>query len=464
MLRVCQCNATAASRRLWFRASSVNNIRNIRAAQSQATSLSATFSTETADSSIQELQMPALSPTMSVGTLSRWMKKEGDFLHPGDVICQVETDKAVVDYELQDEAVLAKILVPEGTEDIPVGATLALTAEDAEVYQKILASGAMESYKATSSDQKLSVQDEAPMKSTNERRPLIKFLGKRSLVSDEQKDVQEQQGTLKESEITEVKRGSTSSEPVQHSDALSKLASDAQTYTDIPLSNMRKIIAKRLTASKVEVPHHYASIDCAIDNLNRVRHTLKSTHGIKVSINDFILKAVALSLRDVPEANHYYDISTGCVKANNAVDVSVAVATPSGLITPIVTHVDALGLAGINKKFMELVHRARENKLKPEEFQGGSFTISNLGGFGIDTFTAVINPPQACIMAIGRGRKELVAPQVSSQVNDVPIQPYRATLLNVTLSSDRRVVDDFVAGQFLQCFKRYMEYPELMAL
>nr|CCA17219.1 dihydrolipoyllysineresidue acetyltransferase component of pyruvate dehydrogenase complex putative [Albugo laibachii Nc14]CCA23694.1 dihydrolipoyllysineresidue acetyltransferase component of pyruvate dehydrogenase complex putative [Albugo laibachii Nc14] len=402
---------------------------------------------------------------MSVGTLSRWVKKEGDSMHPGDVICQVETDKAVVDYEMQDEAILAKLLVSEGTADIPVGATLALTAEDEETYQKILASGAMESYKATSNDQKISAQDDSPSKITNERRPLIKFLGKRSLMSDQHEAVEKrQQASQKASDKAEPKGDSRSSEPVRDSDTLSKVASDMQAYTDIPLSNMRKIIAKRLTASKVEVPHHYTSIDCAIDNLNKVRHDLKSIHGIKVSINDFILKAVALSLRDVPEANHFYDVATGSVKANKAVDVSVAVATPSGLITPIVTHVDTLGLAGINKKFMELVIRARENKLKPEEFQGGSFTISNLGGFGIDTFTAVINSPQACIMAIGRGRKELVAPQSPASTNDVSIQPYLATLLNVTLSSDRRVVDDFVAGQFLQCFKRYMEYPELMAL
>jgi pyruvate dehydrogenase E2 component (dihydrolipoamide acetyltransferase) len=225
---------------------------------------------------------------------------------------------------------------------------------------------------------------------------------------------------------------------------------------------MRKIIAKRLTASKVTVPHHYSNIDCEIDNIMKLRQKFKTIHGVKVSVNDFILKAVALALRDVPEANCFFDTASKSIKENKSVDISVAVATATGLITPIVPKVDTLGLSGVNNVFMELVSRARENKLKPEEFQGGSFTVSNLGGFGIDNFTAVINPPQACIMAVGRGRKEILPPL--EIIKDQDPEPRVATLMNVTLSSDRRVVDDVIAGQFLQVFKRYMENPELLSL
>lgn len=225
---------------------------------------------------------------------------------------------------------------------------------------------------------------------------------------------------------------------------------------------MRKIIAKRLTASKRDVPHSYTSIDCEIDNILKFRKQLKNKHDVKVGMNDFILKAVALALRDVPEANCFFDVKTQSIQPNQSVDVSVAVATPTGLITPIVPKVDTLGLSGVNSIFMELVSRARQNKLKPEEFQGGSFTVSNLGSFGIDQFTAVINPPQACILAIGGGRKEVLPPlEIVEGVNP---EPRLATLMNVTLSSDRRVVDGVIAGQFLQVFKSYMESPELMVL
>ncbi|KAJ0405594.1 hypothetical protein ATCC90586_000371 [Pythium insidiosum] len=408
---------------------------------------------------VEELAMPALSPTMTTGTIAAWLKREGDELRPGDVLCQIETDKAVVDYEIQDDAVLARLLLPAGTADVPVGAALAFTVPDRETYDALLASGALQQLQASASSDApaAAAAAAAPAAPTpvvaspthGKRQPLIKFLGKRSLLPA-------QPAAL---------AAPVAAAPVP-TPAAAAAPSPAEIgpFTDVALSNMRKIIAKRLTASKVTVPHHYASIDCEIDAIMALRQELKSRHGVKVSLNDFLLKAVALSLRDVPEANCYFDVASQAVRANPSVDISVAVATATGLITPIVPRVDALGLSGVNAKFMELVSRARENKLKPEEFQGGSFTVSNLGGFGIDQFTAVINPPQACIMAVGRGRKELVAPaDVDLSADDVP-EPRLATLLNVTLSSDRRVVDDVIAGQFLQVFKRYMENPSLMVL
>ncbi|POM65103.1 Pyruvate dehydrogenase complex dihydrolipoamide acetyltransferase, partial [Phytophthora palmivora] len=288
----------------------------------------------------------------------------------------------------------------------------------------------------------------APVEASHGRVPLIKFLGKRSLIPE-----------FNHSPLEEPVKPQTAPAPVAA--AAPAVAADAE-FEDLPLSNMRKIIAKRLTASKQDVPHSYTSIDCEIDNILKLRKQLKGKHDVKVGMNDFILKAVALALRDVPEANCFFDVKTQSVQPNPSVDVSVAVATPTGLITPIVPKVDALGLSGVNRIFMELVSRARQNKLKPEEFQGGSFTVSNLGSFGIDQFRAVINPPQACILAVGGGRREVLPPlEIVEGVNP---EPRVATLMNVTLSSDRRVVDSVIAGQFLQVFKAYMESPELMVL
>lgn len=408
---------------------------------------------------VEELAMPALSPTMTAGSLARWLKAEGEQLRAGDVLCQIETDKAVVDYEMQDDSVLAVVALPEGAADIPVGAVLAYTVADMETYESLSASGALKLLKdapvsasaapAHQSAPATAATVETPAVQESARQPLIKFLGKRSLLA-----------TAPQAAAPAPTPAPAPAAPVPAAPA----PSSGDAFTDIALSNMRKVIAKRLTASKLTAPHQYASIECEIDRLMALRQSLKTAHSVKVSVNDFILKAVALALRDVPEANCHFDAATQSVQPNPSVDISVAVATASGLITPIVPRVDALGLSGVNRVFMELVGRARENKLKPEEFQGGSFTVSNLGGFGIDNFTAVING-QACILAVGRGRKEVLPPRsLEPDSNGVAAQPRVATLMNVTLSHDRRVVDDVVSGQFLQVFKRYMENPELMVL
>lgn len=415
---------------------------------------------------VEALPMPALSPTMTTGSISAWLHNEGAQINAGDVLCQIETDKAVVDYEMTDDAVLAAIVFQAGAADVPVGATLAYTVEDMDAYEQLVASGALATLKslpASTTPAAPAVAEAAPVEAAKPveaaepehgaRVPLIKFLGKRSL--------------LPETHAAPVTAAAAAPVPgaVAAAAAPAVVAVPASgDFTDLALSNMRKIIAKRLTASKVDVPHHYASIDCEIDDIMALRQKLKTAHSVKVSLNDFILKAVALALRDVPEANSFFDVKSQSVQPNASVDISVAVATASGLITPIVPKVDARGLSGINDVFMKLVSRARANKLKPEEFQGGSFTISNLGGFGIDNFTAVINPPQACIMAIGRGRKELLPPLNHKDDDEELGEPRLATLLNVTLSADRRVVDDVIAGQFLQTFKRYMENPELLSL
>ena len=226
-----------------------------------------------------------------------------------------------------------------------------------------------------------------------------------------------------------------------------------RTYTDVATSTMRKVIAKRLTESKAMIPHYYSRIDCKLDALLDYRKTLKE-NGINVSVNDMVIRAAALALKDVPQANAQWQDGAGVVK-NNSVDISVAVATPGGLITPIVKDCDLIGMRDINANVSELAGRAREGKLQPEEYTGGSFTISNLGMFGIKEFTAVINPPQACILAVGGGRN-VPHPTTSGSLE-------KKTDMTVNLSSDRRVVNETISAQYLSAFQRYIETPMLLA-
>lgn len=240
---------------------------------------------------------------------------------------------------------------------------------------------------------------------------------------------------------------------------------------DTKPSQVRRIIAARLTESKATIPHAYAVMECRLDALTALRGALKDA-GVVVSVNDMIIKAAAKALRDVPEANCYYHAATDTVRHAAGVDVSVAVATDGGLITPIVKGADGLGLAAINDRVKDLAARARVNRLKPEEFQGGSFTISNLGMFGIDEFSAVINPPQAAILAVGRGERKLLSPPLppGTSLEDAvapgaaaaTAPPVPASVMTVKLSADARVLDAGSAAQFLQVFRHYIEHPALL--
>jgi len=249
-----------------------------------------------------------------------------------------------------------------------------------------------------------------------------------------------------------------SSDAVVAAPALPSPRAGARTHKDVKPSTIRKVIAARLTESKAQTPHAYATVDASIDALLALRVKLKEA-GVNVSVNDMVIAAAAKALRVVPEANAYYDAKSGCVKGNSSVDVSVAVATDGGLITPIVKGADTLSLASINAKVKDLAGRARVNKLKPEEFQGGSFTISNLGMFpSINEFSAVINPPQACILAVGKGEQRVMPPSTLGG------QPYVATRMSLQLSSDARVVEGHIAGQFLQALRAYLEDPTLLVI
>jgi pyruvate dehydrogenase E2 component (dihydrolipoamide acetyltransferase) len=230
-----------------------------------------------------------------------------------------------------------------------------------------------------------------------------------------------------------------------------------RTFTDKPLTAMRKVIAHRLTDSKANIPHFYSRIDCKIDAMVEYRKVLMEA-GIKVSLNDMVIRAAALALRDVPAANKYWDEGVGNSVGNPTVDISVAVATEGGLITPIVKDADVIGLRQINASVAELAGRAREGKLAPDEYTGGSFTISNLGMFGIKEFSAVINPPQACILAVGGG---VGKPSVGTGNGGATV--VKKTEMTVNLSSDRRVVNEQVAAEYLAAFQRYAETPQLLA-
>lgn len=228
-------------------------------------------------------------------------------------------------------------------------------------------------------------------------------------------------------------------------------------YTDIPLTTMRKVIAKRLTESKQTVPHGYCLATVEIDAVLKMRKQLAKDFNVNISVNDAVIKAAALALRDVPEANARFDAARGAVQRSPSIDVSVAVATPTGLITPIVTNADGRGLSDINATVKDLATRARAGKLKPQEFQGGSFSISNLGMFGVSAFSAVINPPQSCILAVGAGVPRVVVDEKTQTLRTV-------TQLSVQLSADRRVVSEAVAAQFLQAFSAYLASPVALAL
>jgi pyruvate dehydrogenase E2 component (dihydrolipoamide acetyltransferase) len=234
-------------------------------------------------------------------------------------------------------------------------------------------------------------------------------------------------------------------------------------FEDVANNNMRKIIAKRLTESKRDVPHFYTSVEVELDNVLKLRKELVSKHDVKVSVNDVIIRCCSLALRDVPEVNGTYDPKSDSVRLQDSVDISIAVATPVGLITPIVPKTDKLGLSEITDKVRDLAGRAREGKLAPEEYQGGSFCISNLGMFGIDEFSAVINPPQAAILAVGGGSRRIV-PTPYVEGAEEQAKPTIKTIMTARLSADRRVVDEATAALFLSAFNHYISKPELLVL
>ncbi|XP_076802678.1 dihydrolipoyllysine-residue acetyltransferase component of pyruvate dehydrogenase complex, mitochondrial-like [Clavelina lepadiformis] len=430
----------------------------------------------------ETVTLPALSPTMTTGTIVSWEKQEGDKIEEGDSIAMIETDKASMEMEILEEGYLAKILLPEGSKDIPLGTPLCIVVtnkEDIPAFANYVDTGGSPVAAPTST---LSAPTEpqgvsppipvaqSPVTSSTPAGDRI-FVSPLARKLAAEKGINLAQlaglgsgpgGRIRAQDLS--KAAELPAVPVQPVVTPAAAASAAPTlteegYVDTPLSNIRKVTAQRLHESKSTIPHYYLTIDIEMDSTLSLRKSFNSDlekEGIKLSVNDFIIKAAALSCIKVPEANSSWRETF--IRKFNKVDMSIAVSTDSGLITPIVFDAHAKGLTSISDDVMTLAAKARDGKLKPQEFQGGTFTISNLGMFGVKHFSAIINPPQACILAVGAARRELL-PDANAENGLRP-----ATLMSVTLSCDHRVVDGAVGAQWLQHFKKYLENPTKMLL
>jgi pyruvate dehydrogenase E2 component (dihydrolipoamide acetyltransferase) len=462
-----------------------------------------------------EILMPALSPTMEEGNLSKWLKNEGDKVVAGDVIAEIETDKATMEVEAVDEGVLAKILVPEGTQDIPVNQPIAVIASEGEDV-KAAAAGATGAAKsaappapspaapaapaAGAQSPPAAVSAPAPRASGGEggaarapaqtrstsgnghapggrifASPLARRLAREANLDLASIMGSGPHGRIIERDIRGAVSGGTARQmPAQRAPqreaprAVVSGMADAQiaklfepgSYEEVPHDSIRKIVARRITEAKQTIPHFYLTLDCELDALLAAREAINAAAPkkdgkptFKVSVNDFVIKALAVAMVRVPDANVTW--TETMMLRHKHVDVGVAVAIPGGLITPIVRKAETKGLAAISNEMKDFIARAKNRRLKPEEYQGGSTAVSNLGMYGIKDFAAVINPPQATILAVGTGEKRVIVKEGAPAV---------ATLMTVTLSTDHRAVDGALGAELLAAFKQCIENPAMMLM
>ena len=413
--------------------------------------------------------MPALSPTMEEGTLSKWLVKEGDTVTSGDLIAEIETDKATMEVESIDDGTIGKILVHEGQESVKVNEPIAILLLDGEnlsdikSIKKVPPTESVQEIEKIESKEKLNFSSDKTSKinldtninienlKKNKTRifasPLAKRIAKRRDVDLSLVNGSGPNGRILKADIENFNN---------NKDLLqNEIISNNNNSELIKNSSMRKTIAERLVKSKNEAPHFYLSLDCNIDQLLKIRSmiNLKSNDKYKISVNDMIIKAASSSLIKVPKANASWENEN--TRYFNNTDISVAVAIDGGLITPIIKDVQSKGLLEISEDMKLLANKAKDGKLLPEEYVGGSFSISNLGMYGIKEFSAVINSPQGAILAVGSGEKRPIV------IND---QLTIASIMTVTLSCDHRVVDGAVGAQFLSVFKDFIENPSLMLL
>lgn len=402
-----------------------------------------------------KILMPALSPTMTEGNLVKWLKSEGDSIKSGQVIAEIETDKATMEVEAVDEGTLAKIIVSEGTEGVKVNSLIAVILEEGEDASTLdpfledapLPPSAVKEETAVITACEL--KNSETVASSEQDRLFASPLARR-IAEQQQIDLTQVTGSGPRGRIikADLEQITTSSASVPQK-APEALVYSAAGYTDKPLNNMRKVIARRLTESKQQVPHFYLNVDCDIDALLKLRTQINARlDGSKLSVNDFIVRACALALIKVPEANVSW-IDTA-LRQFQAADISVAVAIEGGLVTPVVRAANLKSLRDISEEVKSLADKARNGKLAPEAYQGGSFTISNLGMYGIKQFSAIINPPQACILAVGAGEKRAIVKNDELTI---------ATIMSCTLSADHRAVDGAVGARFLEAFKILIEDP-----
>ncbi|WP_327754175.1 pyruvate dehydrogenase complex dihydrolipoamide acetyltransferase [Sphingobium sp. SJ10-10] len=419
------------------------------------------------------IQMPALSPTMEEGTLAKWLVKEGDTVSSGDLLAEIETDKATMEFEAVDEGIVAKILVAEGSEGVKVGTVIAIIAEEGEDVSQAAKGDAVPKAAAAPKADPVPTKadaaapapvvkaDPAPAKAADSRvkaSPLA-----RRLAEAKGLDLSALAGSGPNGRI--VKADLEGAAPAAKAAVAAPAAASAVApvvapasaqdfgipHEVIKLSGMRKTIARRLTESKQQVPHIYLTVDVQLDKLLKLRSELNAglaSRGVKLSVNDLLIKALGVALIQVPECNVQF-AGDQMLQFQRA-DISVAVSIPGGLITPIITGADSKGVAAISTAMKDLASRAKDGKLKPEEYQGGTASLSNMGMFGIKQFEAVINPPQGMILAIGAGEKRPFVIDDSLQI---------ATVMSATGSFDHRAIDGADGARLMQVFKELVENP-----
>ncbi|KAM3206194.1 hypothetical protein ACQJBY_061713 [Aegilops geniculata] len=421
----------------------------------------------------EAIGMPSLSPTMTEGNIAKWVKKEGDKVSPGEVLCEVETDKATVEMECMEEGYLAKIVCGDGAKEIKVGEIIAITVEEEGDIEKF------KDYKASSSAA-------APAESKLQSEPV------------EPKEEKKEVSKAPEPTATKTEESSQSGDRLFSSPVARKLAEDNNVplsslkgtgpdgrilkadiedylskgskkeaaaapglgYVDLPNTQIRKVTANRLLQSKQTIPHYYLTVDSRVDKLIKLRSELNpmqdASGGKKISINDLVIKAAALALRKVPACNSSW--MNDFIRQYHNVNINVAVQTEHGLFVPVVRDADKKGLAAIADEVKQLASRAKDNSLKPEDYEGGTFTVSNLGGpFGIKQFCAIVNPPQSAILAIGSAEKRVIPGAAEGQYEI-------GSFMSATLSCDHRVIDGAMGAEWLKAFKGYLEDPTTMLL
>ncbi len=406
------------------------------------------------------IRMPKMSDTMTEGVIVSWLKNVGDVVKPGDILAEVETDKATMELENYSKGTLLHIGIPAGG-SVPVDALIAIVGEKGEDVSALLTGSkpaptasteASSTAQPTTSNNSTTTVTPAVSASNNDSRvkasPLAKNIAKEKGIDLSAIQGSGDQGRIVKKDLENVSSSSASNKtaPV----ALPQIVAN-ESYTEVSLSQMRKVIAKRLSESKHTAPHFYLTMSIRMDKAMEARKQMNNMSDVKISMNDIIVKAVALSLRKNPGVNSSW--LGDKIRYNNHIHVGVAVAIEDGLIVPVVKFADNKSIAHISAEVKQLADKAKNKKLQPQEFEGNTFTISNLGMFGIDEFTAIINPPDACILAVGAAKETVVVENGQMQVGNV---------MKVTLSCDHRVVDGAVGSAFLQTLKTLLENPVMM--
>ncbi|KAA6404932.1 pyruvate dehydrogenase complex dihydrolipoamide acetyltransferase [Candidatus Tokpelaia sp.] len=438
-----------------------------------------------------KITMPALSPTMETGNLAKWLVKEGDSVRSGDVIAEIETDKATMEVEAADEGVVAKLVVPAGSDNVKVNSLIAVLAEEgedaAQVAKNALAENGSAAVPAPQQQQagtgsalpvpagqnSAAAGEQNPVSAAKTAgifaSPLARRLAAQAGLNLTAITGSGPRGRIIQRDVEAAKRAggaaaaagaAAGSAPAPAADESAILAVfRPEDYKIVPHQPIRKVIARRLVESKQHIPHFYVTADCNLDALLKLRSDLNmaapvikkeegSAPAYRLSVNDMIIKAVAVALKRVPDANVSW-LDSGMIRHKHS-DIGVAVAIPDGLITPIIRQAEEKSLSAISAEMKDLIKRAKQMKLKPEEYQGGTSSVSNMGMFGVKDFAAIINPPQATIFAIGAGEKR-------ATVKDGAV--VSADIMSVTLSADHRAVDGALAAELVQCFKNIIENP-----